>query len=234
MDFMDEVVSIEDIECDSLRYDITVEDNHNFFANSILVHNCQNIVKEVTVANETSLQFEITEKLEGSSCTFFLDMEGTFHVCSRNLDLKFDENNTYWRAAIKYDVERKLKELGTLGIAVQGEIVGPGIQDNIYKLNDVQFYVFDIYDVQRGRYLTPRERQNMVQQLDLMHVPILAHAAELYDTLCITDIPGILSFAEGKSKLLPTQEREGVVFKEVNGGMTFKAISNRYLIQTGG
>lgn len=190
----------------------------------------QNIVKEVTVANETSLQFEITEKLEGSSCTFFLDEEGVFHVCSRNLDLKFDENNTYWRAAIKYDVERKIKELCTLGIAIQGEIVGPGIQDNIYNLNDVQFYVFDVYDAQSGQYLTPKERQRMIQQLDLMHVPILAYAAELYDTLGITDIPGILNFAEGKSKLLPTQEREGVVFKEVNGGMTFKAISNKYLL----
>ena len=74
----------------------------------------------------------------------------------------------------------------------------------------------------------------MTQQLDLMHVPILAHSAKLFDTLGITDLPGILQFAEGKSNLLPTQEREGVVFKEVNGGMTFKAISNRYLIQTGG
>ena len=190
----------------------------------------QNLVSEVTAANETGLKFQIEEKLEGSSCTFFLDMEGTFHVCSRNLDLKFDENNTYWRAAIKYDVERKLKDLGTLGIAVQGEIVGPGIQGNIYKLNDVQFYVFDIYDVQRGRYLTPKERQLMVQQLDLMHVPIIAHSADLYDALGITDIPGILKFAEGKSNLLPTQEREGVVFKEVNGGMTFKEVSNRYLL----
>lgn len=190
----------------------------------------QNIVKEVTAANETGLRFEITEKLEGSSCTFFLDMEGVFHVCSRNLDLKRDENNAYWRAAIKYDVERKLNELGTLGVAIQGEIVGPGIQDNIYKLSDVQFYVFDIYDVQAGKYLVPIDRMEMVRELDLMHVPVLAYAAELYDTLGITDIPGILRFAEGKSKLLPTQEREGIVFKEVNGGMTFKAISNKYLL----
>lgn len=34
--------------------------------------------------------------------------------------------------------------------------------------------------------------------------------------------------AEGKSTLADTQ-REGVVFKEVNNGMTFKVISNAYL-----
>lgn len=190
----------------------------------------QNIVKEVVTANENGLRFEITEKLEGSSCTFFLDLEGEFHVCSRNLDLKRDDNNSFWRAAIKYDVEAKLRELDTLGIAIQGELIGPGIQGNIYKLNDIKFYVFDIYDVQTGKYLTPEERNRMVQHLDLMHVPILAYAAELYDTLGITDVPGILQFAEGKSRLLNTQEREGLVFKEVNGGMTFKAISNKYLL----
>ena len=35
-----EVVEIEEIEEISDVYDITVEDNHNFFANNILVHNC--------------------------------------------------------------------------------------------------------------------------------------------------------------------------------------------------
>lgn len=190
----------------------------------------QNIVKEVVAANENGLKFEITEKLEGSSCTFFMDMEGEFHVCSRNLDLKRDENNSFWRAAIKYDVEAKLREFEQLGIAIQGELIGPGIQDNIYKLNDIEFHVFDIYDVRQGKYLAPMERRTIVDHLDLKHVPILAQDAALYDTLGITDVPGILKFAEGNSRLLNTQEREGIVFKEVNGGMTFKAISNKYLL----
>jgi hypothetical protein len=40
----------------------------------------------------------------------------------------------------------------------------------------------------------------------------------------------LLKFAEGKSGLCKTQEREGVVFKEHNGGFTFKCVSNLYLI----
>lgn len=35
-------ISIEDPQ-DLIVYDLTVEDNHNFFANSVLVHNCQDI-----------------------------------------------------------------------------------------------------------------------------------------------------------------------------------------------
>ena len=190
----------------------------------------QNIYSDVVAANEIGLQFEITEKLEGSSCTFFLDTEGEFHVCSRNLDLQRDESNSFWRAAVKYDVEAKMREHNQIGVAIQGELIGPGIQDNIYKLNDIEFHVFDVYDVRKGDYLVPAERQELTQKLGLLHVPVLSQAASLYDTLGITDIPGILSFAEGKSKLLSSQEREGIVFKEVNGGMTFKAISNKYLL----
>jgi len=39
-----------------------------------------------------------------------------------------------------------------------------------------------------------------------------------------------LTTAEGKSLLNDKQEREGIVFKECNGGMSFKAISNTYLL----
>lgn len=40
----EEIVSIEVIEVSEVDvYDLTVEDNHNFFANGLLVHNCQDI-----------------------------------------------------------------------------------------------------------------------------------------------------------------------------------------------
>ena len=187
----------------------------------------QNLVKEIVAANEAGIKFEITEKLEGSSMTCYL-IDGEFGVCSRNLDLKRDENNSFWATAIREDVEAKMREVGG-NFAIQGELIGPGIQGNIYKLTKTEFYVFDVYDVAQGRYLNPSERQALIQVIGLKHVPIVAYAASLYDTLGITDIPQLLKFAEGKSTLFNT-EREGIVFKETNGGMTFKAISNKYLL----
>ena len=47
----------------------------------------QNLSSELKTARESGLQFEITEKLEGSSCTMYLDINSDFHVCSRNLSL---------------------------------------------------------------------------------------------------------------------------------------------------
>lgn len=186
---------------------------------------CQNLVAEINAAIEAGLEFEITEKLEGSSCTMYLDLEGEFHVCSRNLDLKFDENNTFWKVAKKYDVENELRKADALGYAVQGELIGPGIQKNIYQLTDFEFRVFDVYNVQEGRYLTPGERAVFVSNLGLSHVPILRTRMRL------VPVQDLLELAEGKSVLNDKQEREGIVFKEINGGMTFKAISNKYLLK---
>ena len=188
----------------------------------------QNLVKEIVAANEAGVKFEITEKLEGSSMTCYL-IDNEFGVCSRNLDLKRDENNSFWATAICEGIENKMREVGD-NFAIQGELIGPGVQGNIYKLSQLEFYVFDVYNVTLGRYLNPSERQALVEMMGLKHVPIVAHAASLCDTLGLTDIPQLLKFAEGKSVLNKAQEREGIVFKEVNGGMTFKAISNRYLL----
>lgn len=190
---------------------------------------CQNLKKEIVQANEAGTKFEITEKLEGSSMTCYL-IDGEFGVCSRNMDLKETEGNSFWATARRDDVEEKMRsEFGLADFALQGELIGPGIQGNIYKLMDTQFRIFDIYDIRRGEYVDPTTRQSMVANMGLSHVPFIAYTASLYDTLGITDIPQLLGFAEGMSMLANT-EREGLVFKEVNGGFTFKAISNKYLL----
>jgi RNA ligase (TIGR02306 family) len=186
----------------------------------------QNLVAEIAAAYNQDMYFEITEKIEGSSCTFYLDLENEFHVCSRNLDLKRDNNNSFWRAAIKNNVENRMLIANMEGYAIQGELVGPSIQGNIYGFSDVEFFVFDIYNAKKGRYLTPLERQETINQLGLNHVPILNWNVNLVTA----DIEYLLSMADGRSQLGKCPMREGLVFKAMNGGMTFKVISNSYLL----
>lgn len=174
--------------------------------------------------------YEVTEKLEGSSCTFYLDLEGNFEVCSRNLSLKEDENNSFWKAAHMYNVKEKMLEASMHGYAIQGELVGEGIQGNIYNIKGVDFYVYDIYDVKKSEYLQSAERTVICTKLGLKHVPIIDKLftfgeGETKDQL--------LYVAEGKSQLNPRQEREGIVFKNLdNTNMSFKAISNKYLLKS--
>jgi RNA ligase (TIGR02306 family) len=184
----------------------------------------QNLATEIGVAQGSS--YEVSEKLEGTSMTCYL-IDGEFGVCSRNLDLKRDENNSFWATAIADDIEAKMRAATGVGdFAIQGELIGPGIQDNIYKLSKPEFHVFDVYTIVGGEYMKPIHRRSFVEQvMGLKHVPVIDASFVIS-----TNVEGLLAMAEGASMLNPAQEREGIVFKQVNGGMTFKAISNTYLI----
>lgn len=181
----------------------------------------QNMVKEIRAAAEAELEFEKTEKLEGSSITIYM-YEGEFGVCSRNIDLKETEGNAFWEIARRYELEEALKEFG-IDIAIQGELVGPGIQGNIYGLMKTELYVYDIYVIKAGDYLKPKLRRAVVDDLGLKHVPVL-------DTnVTLTEVSSLMKLADGKSELADTL-REGVVYKQVDGGMTFKTVSDLYLL----
>lgn len=184
----------------------------------------QNLKKEIAAANEAGLQFEVTEKLEGSSMTVYR-IEGVFGVCSRNLDLKETEGNSFWATARADDIEAKMIAVDEFwDFAIQGELIGPGIQGNIYGLTKPEFHVFDVYNIQTGQYLTPVMRRELIQRMGLKHVPVLNPFYDLNQ-----DVAQIIASAEGQS-VHAKVEREGIVFKQVDGGMTFKAISNKYLL----
>ena len=176
--------------------------------------------------------WEVTEKLDGSSMTVYL-RDGEFGVCSRNLELKPSETNSLWKVAVRNDLELKLRRANR-NLALQGELIGEGIQGNPYKQKGQEFFLFDIYDIDASKYLTPAERKAFVDEHDIKHVPVLAFGAELLDTLGINSIDGILKFAEGKSVMgMIGCEREGVVFKSKAMQCSFKAISNKFLLKGG-
>lgn len=186
----------------------------------------QNLVKEIK--DHSGKFFEITEKLEGSSMTCYL-YNGEFGVCSRNVDLKRDEENSFWKVAIEKNIEEKMRSLGD-NFAIQGELIGPGVQGNIYKLSKLDYQIFDVFDIADGEYKYPSERYDIVNFLGLTHVPVINKAVVLNN-----NVEEILSFAEGKSLLNVQQEREGIVYKALNNTLskifTFKSISNKYLMK---
>ena len=188
----------------------------------------QNLKQEIDQAITDDLQFEVTEKLEGSSMTVYL-IDGEFGVCSRNLDLKETEDNTFWQVARRDGIEEKMRIDGHfVSFAIQGELIGPGIQGNIYKLSKPEFRVFDVYNISGGFYMNPAPRRELINVMGLLHVPVITN----HSLAPCGTVEERLLWAEGASAITSTQEREGIVFKQVNGGMTFKAISNRYLLKS--
>lgn len=199
----------------------------------------QNLSKQVSKWAEAGEAFEVTEKLDGSSMTVFFrnnaeDEEGNvvseFGVCSRNMNLRESEGNSFWEVANRYDLKNKLSELNR-NIMIQGELVGEGIQGNKYKMIGRDFFVFRMYDIDTGVYLQDLDRKRICERFGLKHVPILGD----FTFNSETTIDSLLQFAEGKSVLTDSKvEREGIVFKSLkNPEFHFKAISNKFLLKNG-
>jgi RNA ligase (TIGR02306 family) len=194
------------------------------------VERIQNLPELFESPEARNSMFEITIKLDGTSCTVYrCQVSGTtevkFGVCSRNLDLADTEQNTYWQA-VKALGLHEVAEL--TGYALQGELMGPGIQGNNEKLAQHELFVFDVYDLQEGRYLKPIERWHFVARFpNLKHVPVLGHL-ELFKIAPTMD--AMLQLASGTS-LNKSVQREGIVAKSHVGRTTFKAISNDWLLK---
>jgi RNA ligase (TIGR02306 family) len=176
-----------------------------------------------------TLAYEVTEKLEGSSMSVGL-IDGEFIVCSRNLNLKETEGNSLWAQARRYNIEANLRHHEFNNIIIQGEIVGEGIQGNHYNLKGQDFYVFTIYDIERGQFYTPEERLTLVQDLGLKHVPTVVWNFVFPED---TSIEQVLEAANGKSQLVD-KLREGLVYKQMaSGPVHWKAVSDEYLFKYG-
>ena len=185
-------------------------------------------------------KWQVSVKADGTSCTIAysptIDFEEPAIVCSRNLRLKKPTEETatvpiYWQMAFKYNILGKLAEalVGGMEYAVQGEIVGPGIQKCRNKELEAQFKCFRIYDIANQKFLNPKETVAFCKEFDIPHVEVLETDYPFFDN--ITNMEDALKFAEGKTK--EGNEREGVVCKICDDGpyASFKIVSNEYLLK---
>lgn len=110
-------------------------------------------------------------------------------------------------------------------IAIQGEMVGPGIQGNFEGVDKNKLYVYSVFDIDKGVYFLPDTAQSIVAYAGLTYVPVLEYRATLPAT-----IAEVLALADGPSGL-NGKYREGLVFKSLKRPFTFKVISNKYLLK---
>ena len=191
----------------------------------------QNLEKEYTEWTLSSKhQFYATEKLDGSSFTCYIK-NGEFGVCSRNMDLLETEDNTFWAVARKLDLENKLRSFGK-NICFQGEMVGSGIQGNHYNMKDQTVFFYNIFLIDEREYVGYDEFRNMLFDLDLACVPVLSYPFNFPadSEAAFPTVSALLRSAEGKSVLNDKVEREGLVIRSMDRTISFKAISNKFLL----
>lgn len=187
---------------------------------------CQNLTKEINLAIQNEYPFEVTVKLDGSSMSIG-NRDGEVVVCSRNLSLDLQQDgNTFVDVAKSLNILERIREFGN--IMISGELCGPGIQRNKESLPNHDFFVFDIFDVDKQEYMSSDKRLEIVNSLGLKHVPIL-HESTSLSSIGLNSVDDILKYSEGPS--LNSENREGLVFKKIDGSFSFKAISNSFLLK---
>lgn len=179
--------------------------------------------------------FVITAKMDGSSCTFFIK-DGTFGVCSRTMNLKPSDKNSFWRMAYEYEAEKKIKEyFPNKNIAVQGELYGPGINKNRVGVTTLKFCAFNLFDIDSQRYLSHSELDLFCTMKQIPRVPLVEIGDSFnYSLEKLQEIANYLKYetnniAEG-IVIRPLQEMESRVLR---GRLSGKIISEPYELKYG-
>ena len=175
--------------------------------------------------------FYISEKLDGTSGTYYL-RDGEFGACSRNLELKETEQNTFWIIAREHDIENKLRAYGR-NVAVQGEVIGPGIQKNRYKLKQASLFIFSVFDIDTYKYADFKEFTEFASKYGFETVPILNT-----DYILDNTVEELVELSKGTSTLNEEIQREGIIMRtliecqdEELGRLSFKVVNPEYLLK---
>jgi RNA ligase (TIGR02306 family) len=156
---------------------------------------------------------EATLKIDGTSATYIKEFNGTFRVCSRNLELKDTEENVYWQMARKYKIEENLVP----GNCIQGEIAGPGIQGNPAGYSELSLFIFNVFNLGNN---VPLNRNSWFTALTLINdLTIKVPIVRLFDAPEFADMT-IDSLQEWVNKINYSNNKpaEGVVFRGYKDG----------------
>ena len=180
-----------------------------------------------TLTKYRGKQFVISEKLDGSSITILYNHKGKnkYRICSRNYEMN-NINNEWSKTFIDTKFSQHINELvkffKTNNIIVQGELIGKP-QGNLYKVEN-QIRLFNIYV--DGKRISQHDFDTVTKILSIPAVPVIMKLPLEFES-----IEQILLYAEGKSKLNENTEREGLVFRDFENTISFKVISNKFLIK---
>ena len=173
----------------------------------------------------------VTQKSDGTSTTFVC-LNNKFMICGRNNTLLKEASDTthYFEIATRYGLQDSLPKLGR-NIALQGEIIGPKINGNRHKVSSIEYYVFNVYDIDSNSYLSYDEVLKITTQLGLKTVSLVYKGLMKPEWL---SVKALLQLAD-EQKYDGGHCAEGVVLKTDDGighpRTSCKVISNAYLLK---
>lgn len=172
-----------------------------------------------------SLTWIATEKIDGTSTSFIVDMDEMHRVAGRNWELSMDHDE---RA--QFGIDERIYEYIPLGHTLQGEYFGESIQNNSLAVKGKGFRAFALWDA-TGAKPVPVPFDQWPDGLVDWQVPVL-------DLELPSTVDEIVEQANKlKSKINSQKNAEGIVWhttepQQFLGGRTgFKAINNQWLLK---
>ena len=172
-----------------------------------------------------------TLKMDGTSFTAYR-RDDDFGVCSRNLDLKETADNAHWRMARKLNLENILRSECS-NLCIQGEMVGSGIQANRMGLKETDLYLFNLFDIDAGKYLSHHQLCEFAAKHNLKVVKKVQQIDLSMESLSVKDLLDISNELNYDNNT----PAEGIVWRSacetysdvLKGRLSFKTISSRFL-----
>lgn len=187
-------------------------------------------------------EYYASVKLDGTSTTIILnineDDEPEVNVCGRNTCYIENENNKYWAVTMKYSMKEKILDYyNKTGkrLAFQGELIGPKIQGNKMGLTENDLYIFNVWMADGKQPFEKCDLDTSIKitkELGFNFVPIELTGIFEYSTedlQGLTDLPYNKYFSNAK----PSQNIEGLVFRSKDMKVSFKVVSNKFLLKGG-
>lgn len=178
----------------------------------------------------------ITEKIDGSSMTVFLDINDNFVIATRNSTIeklpidkalkkyvktkffkpysKRGDPSRYLNVVARLELPKKFleyKEKTGKCLSLQGELAGAFIQKNRLELNNTDIYVFNGLEVtpEGFNYISFSDLKKLSKEMGFNLVPIIKEQFPFH----FKNLEEISNYSKGKSLLNSKKEREGIVIR---------------------
>ena len=193
----------------------------------------------------SDVKWVATEKVDGTSTTFYFKRgkgltKPVYLVCSRNVvfDTPDKKNfysktigsNVYLEMSEKYNVRAALEALldqrpSAEWVAVQAETYGAGIQKRDYGMKDHAIKAFNLRYSDCGRVGT-LEMKKQLEPLGIPCVDVLSEGMVLPST-----VEALREYVHATPSKIDGGMREGIVFRTLDGGDSFKCVDPEFLLK---
>lgn len=171
---------------------------------------------------------EIRRKLRGAD-KFYMPK------FSKIIEAPHNPHRQIYEKYLSLKVDRKILQFmiknGFEHMAIQGELIGPGVtagnRHNHEGVAALQLCVYAVYV--NGGKIAPRKAREYIRELGLEYVPVPDSDFRIDGH----DAKSLLARADGERALTKGGLREGLVYKDNEGGLEFKVVSNKFLLKHG-